>query len=92
MVINIVLIVATVIVVSSGSGISKGALAGIILGAIACAVTLSAIVTILILRVRLRDYRVLSRRRSGGEYLIMNKLAYYYFSIRLVFSALPLPQ
>ena len=50
---------------SSSSGISKGALAGIILGAIACAVTLSAIVSILILRIRLRDYRALSKRRNG---------------------------
>lgn len=56
---------------SSSSGISKGALVGIILGAIACAVTLSAIVSILILRVRMRDYRALSRRRNG-EYLIMS--------------------
>jgi len=61
----------TAITPSSSSGISKGALAGIILGAIACAVTLSAIVSILILRIRLRDYRALSKRRNG-EYLIMS--------------------
>ncbi|KAL4299602.1 hypothetical protein HN51_050306 [Arachis hypogaea] len=55
-----------VIVVSSGSGLSKGALAGIILGSIAVAVTLSAIVSLLILRIRLRDYRILSKRQHGG--------------------------
>ncbi|CAJ1970782.1 unnamed protein product [Sphenostylis stenocarpa] len=54
-----------VITPSSSSGISKGALAGIVLGAIACAVTLSAIVSILILRIRLRDYHALSKRRNG---------------------------
>ncbi|XP_027941999.1 probable LRR receptor-like serine/threonine-protein kinase At1g06840 isoform X2 [Vigna unguiculata] len=52
---------------SSSSGISKGALAGIILGAIACAVTLSAIVSILILRVRMRDYHALSKRRNASR-------------------------
>ncbi|CAJ1939308.1 unnamed protein product, partial [Sphenostylis stenocarpa] len=41
-------------VTSPSSGISKGALAGIVLGAIAFLVTLSAIVTILIWRIRLR--------------------------------------
>ncbi|KAK8467080.1 hypothetical protein PHAVU_008G245600 [Phaseolus vulgaris] len=55
---------------SSSSGISKGALAGIILGAIACAVTLSAIVSILILRIRLRDYRALSKRRNASRILL----------------------
>ncbi|XP_061346769.1 probable LRR receptor-like serine/threonine-protein kinase At1g06840 isoform X2 [Gastrolobium bilobum] len=56
-----------VIITSPSSGISKGALAGIVLGAIAGAVTLSAIVSILILRIRLRDYRVLSRRRNASR-------------------------
>ncbi|KAG4935123.1 hypothetical protein JHK85_050042 [Glycine max] len=50
---------------SSKSGISTGALVGIVIGAIAFAVTLSAIVTILILRIRLRDYHAVSRRRHG---------------------------
>ncbi|XP_029124521.1 probable LRR receptor-like serine/threonine-protein kinase At1g06840 isoform X2 [Cajanus cajan] len=59
-----------VITRSPSSGISKGALAGIILGAIACAVTLSAIVSILILRIRLRDYRTLSKRRNASRILI----------------------
>ncbi|KAI9118059.1 hypothetical protein K1719_010391 [Acacia pycnantha] len=48
---------------SKSSGISKGALAGIILGTIAGAVTLSAIVTLLILRGRMRDYHALSSNR-----------------------------
>ncbi|RDY08683.1 putative LRR receptor-like serine/threonine-protein kinase, partial [Mucuna pruriens] len=52
---------------SPSSGISKGALAGIILGTIACAVTLSAIVSILILRIRLRDYPALSRRHNASR-------------------------
>ncbi|KAK7321430.1 hypothetical protein VNO77_32075 [Canavalia gladiata] len=51
-----------VIITSPSSGISKGALAGIVLGAIACVVALSAIVTILILRIRLRIYRTPSKR------------------------------
>ncbi|KAG4966480.1 hypothetical protein JHK84_041062 [Glycine max] len=49
---------------SPSSWISKGALVGIVLGAIACAITLSAIVSILILRIRLRDYGALSRQRN----------------------------
>ncbi|MED6196106.1 hypothetical protein PIB30_044166 [Stylosanthes scabra] len=36
-------------------------------GSIAVAVTLSAIVSLLILRFRLKDYRVLSKRRPGGS-------------------------
>lgn len=50
------------------SGISTGALIGIVLGGIAVAVTLSAVVTLLILRVRLRNYRAVSKRRQS-EYL-----------------------
>ncbi|KAJ1377997.1 Serine-threonine/tyrosine-protein kinase, catalytic domain [Sesbania bispinosa] len=52
---------------SSSSGISKGALAGIVLGAIAGSVTLSAIVTILILRLRFKDYRTLSKRLKASR-------------------------
>ncbi|CAN0876892.1 Probable LRR receptor-like serine/threonine-protein kinase At1g06840 [Linum grandiflorum] len=48
---------------SEKSGISKGAVAGIVLGAIAGAVTLSAIVTLLIVRTQMRKYRVVSKRR-----------------------------
>ncbi|KAG5064204.1 hypothetical protein JHK85_005387 [Glycine max] len=54
-----------VIFTSPSSGISKGALAGIVLGAIALAVTLSAIVAILILRIRSRDYRTPSKRTKA---------------------------
>ncbi|KAH1214511.1 putative LRR receptor-like serine/threonine-protein kinase [Glycine max] len=52
---------------SPSSWISKGALVGIVLGAIACAITLSAIVSILILRIRLRDYGALSRQRNASR-------------------------
>ncbi|ESW14005.1 hypothetical protein PHAVU_008G245000 [Phaseolus vulgaris] len=37
------------------------------LSAIACALTLSAVVSILILRIRLRDYRALSKRRNASR-------------------------
>ncbi|XP_028768795.1 probable LRR receptor-like serine/threonine-protein kinase At1g06840 [Neltuma alba] len=50
---------------ATSAGISKGALAGIILGTIAGAVTLSTIVTLLIMRARIRDYRgALSSKRQ----------------------------
>ncbi|KAK8262785.1 hypothetical protein V6Z12_D13G282600 [Gossypium hirsutum] len=52
------------VVRTSGSGVSTGALVGIVLGGIAVAVTLSAVVTLLILRVRLRNYRLVSKRRQ----------------------------
>ncbi|KAK2386510.1 putative LRR receptor serine/threonine-protein kinase [Trifolium repens] len=52
---------------SSKSGISTGAIVGIVLGAIACAVTLSAIVTLLILRTKLKDYRAVSKRRRVSK-------------------------
>jgi hypothetical protein len=59
----------TVVSKSLGSNLSKGALAGIILGTIAGAVTLSTIVSLLILRKRTRKhYVVLKRRRC--EYLM----------------------
>ncbi|KAK8515796.1 hypothetical protein V6N12_075817 [Hibiscus sabdariffa] len=54
-------------VTTSRSGISTGALIGIVLGGIAVAVTLSAVVTLLILRVRLRNYRVVSKRRQTSK-------------------------
>ena len=57
---------------SPSSGLSKGALAGIVLGTIAGAVTLSAVVTLLILRVHMRKYRSISRRRHC-EYLMFLK-------------------
>ncbi|XP_058744733.1 probable LRR receptor-like serine/threonine-protein kinase At1g06840 [Vicia villosa] len=52
---------------SSSSGISTGAVVGIVLGAIACSVALSAIVAIYILRIRLKDYRTLSKGRKGSK-------------------------
>ncbi|KAK7387310.1 hypothetical protein VNO78_28020 [Psophocarpus tetragonolobus] len=52
---------------SKKSEISPGALVGIVIGAIACAVTLSAIVTILILRIGLRDYHAVSKRRHASK-------------------------
>ncbi|TQD80824.1 hypothetical protein C1H46_033659 [Malus baccata] len=52
-----------VVASSSKSGLGKGALAGIILGTIAGAVTLSAIVSLLILRKHLKDRHAISRRR-----------------------------
>ncbi|XWS74451.1 hypothetical protein CRYUN_Cryun02cG0217300 [Craigia yunnanensis] len=55
------------LVTTSTSGISKGALIGIVLGGIAVAVTLSAVVTLLILRVRLRNYRVLSKHHQTSK-------------------------
>lgn len=62
------LINVTVVATSTKSGLSKGALAGIILGTIAGAVTLSAFVSLLILRKHLRDRHTISRRRHS-EYL-----------------------
>ncbi|KAJ9698918.1 hypothetical protein PVL29_007807 [Vitis rotundifolia] len=50
---------------SSSSGVSTGALVGIVLGTIAVAVTLSAIVFLLILKNRLKKYQTISRRRKS---------------------------
>ncbi|KAK4606906.1 hypothetical protein RGQ29_000938 [Quercus rubra] len=51
---------------SPSSGLSKGALAGLVLGIIAGAVALSAVVTLLILRMHVRNYHALSRRRHSS--------------------------
>lgn len=91
MIVLILLIVVAVIGPSSKSGISTGALVGIILGSIACAVSLSAIVTLLILRTKLRSHRAISKRRHG-EFIIMNQQIYCYFALSLVSSTLPLSQ
>ncbi|OMO82993.1 hypothetical protein CCACVL1_11608 [Corchorus capsularis] len=56
-----------VLITTSKSGISKNALIGIVLGGIAIAVTLSAVVTLLIIRVRLRNYRVVSKRSHASK-------------------------
>lgn len=47
------------------SKISTAALVGIVVGAIAGAVTLSALVSLLILRKRSRNYRAITKRRRG---------------------------
>ncbi|KAK7302024.1 hypothetical protein RJT34_12903 [Clitoria ternatea] len=52
---------------SRKSEISTGALVGIILGSIACAVALSAIVTILIVRMKLKGYHAVSKRRHASK-------------------------
>ncbi|KAJ6433268.1 hypothetical protein OIU84_017045 [Salix udensis] len=49
------------------SKLSTGALVGIVLGAIAGAVTLSALVSLLILRKRSRNYRPLTKRRRASK-------------------------
>ncbi|KAE8056361.1 hypothetical protein FH972_013140 [Carpinus fangiana] len=51
----------------SRSALSTGALAGIVLGAIAGAVTSSAVVSLLIVRVRMRKYHAVSRRRHSSK-------------------------
>ncbi|XP_043697922.1 probable LRR receptor-like serine/threonine-protein kinase At1g06840 isoform X2 [Telopea speciosissima] len=54
-------------VATSSSGISKGALAGLVLGAIACAVTLSAIIVILVMRRHMRNQRAFTRKRQSSR-------------------------
>uniref|UniRef100_A0A6N2LJV4 non-specific serine/threonine protein kinase n=1 Tax=Salix viminalis TaxID=40686 RepID=A0A6N2LJV4_SALVM len=49
------------------SKISTGALVGIVLGAIAGAVTLSALVSLLILRKRSKNYRAITKRRRASK-------------------------
>ncbi|GLT80686.1 hypothetical protein SLA2020_521110 [Shorea laevis] len=53
--------------ISSSSGISRGALAGIILGTFGGAVILSVIVSLIILRRRLRKYRAVAKRRQASR-------------------------
>jgi nitrate reductase gamma subunit len=70
-----VLVVFTNVTESAGSpssGLSIGALAGIVLGTIAGAVTLSAVVTLLILRVRMRKNHAIAKRHHC-EYLMFLK-------------------
>ena len=54
-------------------GLSKGALVGIVLGTIAGAVALSAIVILLILRAHIRKYHAISGKRRC-KYLMFMKL------------------
>lgn len=56
-----------VTVVVPSSGLSKAAIAGIVLGSIAGAVTLSAIVTIIILRAHANKYLEVSKRRQASR-------------------------
>ena len=58
---------------SPSSGLSKGALVGIVLGTIAGVVALSAVVTLLILRVHIRKYHAISGKRHC-KYLMFMKL------------------
>ncbi|KAL9380188.1 hypothetical protein Peur_028670 [Populus x canadensis] len=67
------------------SKISKGALVGIVLGAIAGAVTLSAVVSLLIVRKHSRDNRAISKRRRGALSCLLN-LRYLVESTIPVFS------
>ncbi|KAJ4971662.1 hypothetical protein NE237_004761 [Protea cynaroides] len=60
------------IVVTSSSGLSKGALAGIVLGAIACVVTLSAIIFIFKTRSHMRKLQAFSRVRKSSRIPIKN--------------------
>ncbi|GLT26767.1 hypothetical protein SLA2020_018120 [Shorea laevis] len=52
------------------TSISKGALAGIILGTFAGAVTLSAIISLIMLRRRLRRYHAVSKQRQSSRALL----------------------
>ena len=61
---------------SSRSGLSKVSLVGIVLGTIVGAVTLSAVVTLLILRVHKRKHPAVSTRRHC-EYLMFMKLMFW---------------
>ncbi|KAE8009564.1 hypothetical protein FH972_005995 [Carpinus fangiana] len=51
----------------SRSALSSGALVGIVLGVIAGSVTLSAVVSLLIVRMRMRKYHAVSRRRHSSK-------------------------
>ncbi|GKV44005.1 hypothetical protein SLEP1_g51234 [Rubroshorea leprosula] len=55
---------------SLSTGVSKGALAGIILGTFAGAVTLSAIISLIIFRRHLRGYHAVSKRRQSSRALL----------------------
>lgn len=60
---NLLINVSVISPLPGKSGLGKGAIVGIVLGSIAAATTLSAIVSLLILRMRLRDHRLISKRR-----------------------------
>lgn len=61
---------------SSKSGISTGALVGIILGSIACVISMSAIFILLVLRIRLRRHDAVSKPHHCEFLLTMNHLLF----------------
>jgi hypothetical protein len=84
----IVLTNVTGVPTSSRSALSTGALAGIVLGTIAGAITLSSVVSLLIVRVRMRKHHAVSRRRHC-EYLmsmILGCLGRYFMNFHYAYS------
>jgi hypothetical protein len=72
----------------SRSTLSTGALVGIVLGVIASAVILSSVVSLLIVRVRMRKYHAVSRRHHC-EYLmsmILGCLGRYFMIFHYAYS------
>lgn len=59
---------------SSNSGLSTGALVGIILGSIACVISLSAIFILIMLRIRLRRHDAVSKPHHCEFLLTLNQL------------------
>lgn len=55
---------------ASPSGLSKGAVAGIVLGSAAVAVTLTAIIALIIMRKRMKGYRAVARRKRCKHFLV----------------------
>ncbi|KAH0905804.1 hypothetical protein HID58_037631 [Brassica napus] len=51
----------------SPSGVSKGAIAGIVLGSVAAAVTITAIIALIIMRKRMKGYAAVSRRKRSSK-------------------------
>ena len=74
---------------STKYGISTGALVGAVLGGIAAAVTLSAIVSLIILRKRSKYYHTISRKRhSECLIIIIDCLHKYIIILTLLFPLL----
>jgi len=55
---------------ASPSGLSNGAVAGIVLGSVAAAVTLTAIIALIIMRKRMRGYSAVARRKRCKHFLV----------------------
>ena len=68
---------------SPSSGLSKGALASLVLGTVAGAVTLSAAVILLIMRMHVGNYHSLPRRHHC-EYLMYMKLGFLGIYVMIV--------